>query len=486
MSTSHPSFAPPRNTLPFESEPPGQEVAGEDFLFYLSRGCELLKDNQIEPAKEALELAIGLQPRDLRGQGLLGVVYFRLGMYPRAIELFQQIVVAYPDEISPKVNLSLCFVKTGQAAAARELLEDVVRRKPTHLRAWAYLGLVFQFQQDFEKAQIAYERAGQRVMADRMSSLAQQAEPAVEEVAPERWELRAAAEDAFTELENDTSPFRVAESLEPDETDSRSGKWRATEPGEQHIPEVARAPRRPSTPPPSVRPPPLSSLGGADFYGADLRTPVTLPETSRLPLREWFEARLPSQLGGPATKVDPRTVLVELDEPFAVRADSLVLLSPATVAKSELRLLVRGRGRDEQTPLGGAQSPLLGFSGPGQLMARASQVVELFELEDETVTVRETLLFGMSLGLRYDCERYRLVQGQGVDMVRLTGRGLLALALPVEARAIEVPHGGLVVRGNELVGWTAQVLPESLEPAESPGRARGFWILSGTGTALLA
>src|SRR5881394_2349654 len=67
------------------------DSAQEDFLFHLYRGSELLHDNRVHEAKEELERALHLQPRDAQGNDLLGVVYFRLGMYPRAIAIFEQL-----------------------------------------------------------------------------------------------------------------------------------------------------------------------------------------------------------------------------------------------------------------------------------------------------------------------------------------------------------------------------------------------------------
>ena len=68
---------------PAESRLPNVEAAAdssnEDFLFHLSRGSELLQDNRVHEAKEELERALHLQPRDTQGQDLLAVVYFRLG-----------------------------------------------------------------------------------------------------------------------------------------------------------------------------------------------------------------------------------------------------------------------------------------------------------------------------------------------------------------------------------------------------------------------
>src|SRR5690606_18211003 len=98
---------------------PESASSGEDFLFHLYRGSELLQDNCIGEAKEELERALAMQPQDVEGQGLLGIVYFRLGLYPRAIKIYEEIVSACPTELTPRVNLALCYIKTGQLARAR-------------------------------------------------------------------------------------------------------------------------------------------------------------------------------------------------------------------------------------------------------------------------------------------------------------------------------------------------------------------------------
>jgi len=478
------------DTLPFESEPQSEPIASEDFLYHLSRGSELLMENQVEPAKEALELALSLQPRDVAGQGLLGVVYFRLGLYPRAIDIYQKIVAGCPDEVTPKVNLALCYLKTGQHPAARELLEDVVQREPLHQRAWAYLGLVFQFAHDFAKAHAAFERAAQPAMAERMLRAAEQSSVIEEEsIASERWELRAAAEDAFSELTNKASPFIAAEPV-PFDSEIRAGKWRATEPGEAGIPEPDRVPRRPSTPPPSVRPPPLPPIDGADWASNPARTHAEAHpfehQGAQSCLREWLSERAPISVNSSVSRVDEKTILVDLSEPFAIRADSVSLVTPASVARREMRVLVRARGLLTEEPLGGPQVPIIGFVGPGRLLARTTLAsLELFELDEESITVRTSALLGLSLSLSYESERLRFPRGVELDVVRISGRGTIALALGMLARAIPVDLGGLVVRISDIVGWTARVLPEPVDPAESPGHSRGFLALFGEGTAIL-
>jgi len=143
----------------------------EDFLFHLYRGSELLQENHVHEAKEELEAALRLQPLDVKGQDLLAVVYFRLGLYPRAIRIFEELVQAYPNERTPRTNLALCYLKTGQPMNALGLLEQTVATHPTCQRAWAYLGLVYERLGEFARARDSFRHAGQEGMAKRMEDL---------------------------------------------------------------------------------------------------------------------------------------------------------------------------------------------------------------------------------------------------------------------------------------------------------------------------
>src|SRR5438094_9642090 len=101
--------APPAST----QDSTRSDVAQEDFLFHLYRGSELLQDNRVHEAKEELEHALMLQPSDSKGQDLLAAVYFRLGVFPRAITIYENLSRAFPRDLSLKINLALCFLKTG-------------------------------------------------------------------------------------------------------------------------------------------------------------------------------------------------------------------------------------------------------------------------------------------------------------------------------------------------------------------------------------
>jgi hypothetical protein len=212
-------------------------------------------------------------------------------------------------------------------------------------------------------------------------------------------------------------------------------------------------------------------------------------ETDKPELRDWLNEHVPSTYSTMASLIDERSLLVDLDEPFAVRATAVVFVTPPEVARREMRLVVRARSRElesEAPPLGGGRSPIVGYRGPGRLLARCEhERLELFELVDETVTVRQSALFGLTLGLRYETERRQFSGDESLELVRISGKGLVSLALSEKARVVEVTSSGLVVRRSAVIGWTARVLPQVIDPAESPGRTRGYLFLSGDGTVFL-
>jgi len=142
-----PPAAPPGNIPDPAMADGSRDAANEDFLFHLYRGSELLQDNRVLEAKSELEHALTLQPRDPKGQDLLAVVYFRIGLYPHAIQIYEELRRQNPGDHSLHLNLALCYLKTGQAQAAREQLEAVVHNNPGHKRAWGYLGLAFELRE---------------------------------------------------------------------------------------------------------------------------------------------------------------------------------------------------------------------------------------------------------------------------------------------------------------------------------------------------
>jgi len=217
-----------------ESDGPN-EAANEDFLFHLYRGSELLQDNRAHEAKEELERALHLQPHDAKGQDLLAVVYFRLGLYPRAISIYEQLRRTSPRDPALLLNLALCYLKTGQAGLARRDLEQLLTLNPTHSRAWGYLGLACERLGALADAQRAFDRGGHSQMARRMAERrASQSPPAIlpAESSPSR-EVRDVVAAAFEELDAGELSFALAEPASDTDARNRSGdSWRPVELGQ--------------------------------------------------------------------------------------------------------------------------------------------------------------------------------------------------------------------------------------------------------------
>ena len=115
-----------------------RDVAQEDFLFHLYRGSELLQENRVLEAKEELEFALTMQPSDPKGQDLLGAVYFRLGLYPRAIQIYEIARARLPER---RVDQGQPRALLPEDRAARAGAPRAPGRDAHQPRAQASLGL---------------------------------------------------------------------------------------------------------------------------------------------------------------------------------------------------------------------------------------------------------------------------------------------------------------------------------------------------------
>lgn len=482
-----PEAAPPESEHPLSSA----RFAGEDFLYHLYRGSELLQDNCVEEAKEELERAIRMQPLDVEGQGLLGVVYFRLGLYPRAIEIYREITRACPDEITPKLNLSLCYLKTGQPSEAKDLLEDVLRRSPDHRRACGYLGLSFERMGDYARAQAAFERAGQPHLARRMQQLLDELTQIPSEPQPPREEIRRAAAEAVAELESGPEAEPFARELEdPSAFSLRVGRWRAHEPGQEAVPSalpagLATAPRPGPTKPvpdieralsllasqPSATPPQPRPLAS----GNALTTAALLANRS---------LQLPAE---GATRNADGLVFAHVRESFAVRGDRLRASTHEAEAFSASTLRRRARGKESEENFGTGAS-WLKLSGHGLLVLEPGRDRELvlLRLGTEFIYLRESRLVAFDGALRYENGRLPASDPGPVPMVQLSGEGYVVFEANSAFAALPVTAGRqATVRAASVVGWTGRLLGQALPSDRAAQYGSGFVDFNGEGAVLV-
>jgi uncharacterized protein (AIM24 family) len=177
-------------------------AATEEFLLHLHRSTELLRANKHDDARRTLEDAFEAQSDDPTGRATLALVYFKLGLYPRALASYRRLVDEHPGDPVLALNLALVLFKTGQTAEARDVLSRVVALAPEYRKAYGYLGLAHQRLGDYRRAYEAFKRGGVEHMAERMSrfvdSEEEPAAPAPAEAEPDACQRPSAPPAFFT------------------------------------------------------------------------------------------------------------------------------------------------------------------------------------------------------------------------------------------------------------------------------------------------
>lgn len=157
----------------------GRDPAVEEaFLGALYKGGELLASGKIVEAREHLEKAHGLEPKNEKAQNLLGLTYFKLGLFDRASEVYEKLVNENPADATLRVNLGLVYLKTNNLERCIKEFETATDLEPTHKKAHNYLGLALAQQGTYVKAKEHFELAGSDQMAEKMGrAIAAQSTP---------------------------------------------------------------------------------------------------------------------------------------------------------------------------------------------------------------------------------------------------------------------------------------------------------------------
>ncbi len=148
---------------------PDPSSSDAEHLQHLYRGGELLAAGKVIEAKDFLERAHKLQPKNEKGQNLLGLTYFKLGLFDRAAEIYEMLVRENPVDPTLRVNLGLVYLKTGALQRAVREFEVAVDMAPDHKKAHNYLGLALAQQGEYGRAREHFLLAGSEAMAEKMS-----------------------------------------------------------------------------------------------------------------------------------------------------------------------------------------------------------------------------------------------------------------------------------------------------------------------------
>lgn len=145
------------------------QATEEEFVASLYKGGELLAANKVVEAREHLEKANRINPKNEKAQNLLGLAYFKLGLFDQASAVYEALVRENPADPTLRVNLGLVYLKTNNLTRSVHEFETATDLEPTHKKAHNYLGLALAQAGDYQRARDHFVAAGSDAMAEKMA-----------------------------------------------------------------------------------------------------------------------------------------------------------------------------------------------------------------------------------------------------------------------------------------------------------------------------
>jgi hypothetical protein len=418
---------------------PGDEI-DDDFLYHLYQGGDLLRANRVVEAKDHLEKAFMIKPANPRGQNLLGLVYFKLGLFHRAIEIYRDLVQRFPQDPTLWVNLAMVHVKTDQLDEAERELMQAVSLSPEHTSANRYLGLVLARKGETEAAKEHFVKAGvknveQLIVSQAGEELPEQRQEEIRQA--QRQALAEVADQGFRELEASEIPFRSAG------------------PGSKQT----------SAPPP----------GSTEDVG-------------RVVEEQWQTQEAGREAGSPP---DAAAGFALVDGKLEIRCRGLVHCRVGMLSwvEGDLRfrhIAKRFGGQETRHLFDRAERAIVAVEGDGLLRLEPAegQIMSLFDNAGESGYFLEELV--VAFGDTPSWENGRLPSAGGGDLpiFHLFSKARLVLGCsgPIVRRPVQGGHK-IRLKADRLVGWLGNLVPRLYE-AEPP-LVDELWIeLSGDGEIL--
>ncbi|HEX8819219.1 MAG TPA: tetratricopeptide repeat protein [Archangium sp.] len=459
----------------------------EEFLKHLYRGGELLAQGKVMEARALLERAHQLQPKNEKGRNLLGLAYFKLGLFDQAAEIYEALVRDNPVDATLRVNLGLVYLKTSALQRAMREFETATDLQPDHKRAHNYLGLALAQAGEYGRARQHFLEAGSDVMAEKMAKaiagerFAQPTRPAtMPATAPAARPASSGEAQWGTQFGLDESPSDTPSTVAPGDEEMRLAEDEGPGSLSEDAPDGAREGQ--GTP----------EAAREDTESLEDATPelpakaVTFRPGSEVPL---LAELVPAVALSGASQVNPFRVgngsfsaLVEGE--LLTRLEGLVAFSGPLQFQPESK---RIRGRAAEQPFGEGTRRLVRASGQGMLFIEAAEARSFLavDLGDEGAYVLEECLFAFEEAVAFENGKVPSELAPDLELVHLRGQGRVVLSLPGSLRSVAVAEAAPVtVPLSHLVGWQGKLTPQVVS---LPGEDSGFAVeLSGEGFALIA
>ncbi|AKJ02715.1 tetratricopeptide repeat protein [Archangium gephyra] len=482
----------------------------EEFLKQLYQGGELLAQGRVPEARQLLERAHQLQPRNEKGRNLLGLAYFKLGLFDRAAEIYEALVRDNPVDATLRVNLGLVYLKTNALQRAMREFEAATDLQPDHQKAHNYLGLALAQAGEYGRAREHFVKAGSEVMAEKMAKaiagekfarpsrsmpvLPREPTPAPRPMAPVegQWGTQ------FGLDETPPAP-RPAQEEEPEELRFAEDEGPGALSGSPADAAGAEEERTPADNVEAEMGAALAETSQAETPGEPL--PQSLDEAvPELPSRvaafrpgadvPLLAELVPALALAGASQAQPFRVgngsfAARVEGELLTRLEGLVAYTGQIHFQPEVK---RFRGRPTDEPFGDGAGRFVRASGQGVLFLEpaASRSFLAVDLGDVGAYVREECVFAFEEAVAFDNGKVPSEVAPDLELVHLRGQGRVVLSLGGTLRSVPVAEETPVtVPLSHLVGWQGKVTPRVVPLPGEEAAPRVAVELSGEGFALI-
>jgi tetratricopeptide (TPR) repeat protein len=114
-----------------------------DSAWFQQQGDRLFQERQLEPAAEAYQQAIKLQPTNAKAYAGLGFAYGAMGRYPQAVEAFKQAIRLQPNAPFAYGGLGTSYHMLQRYQESKDAYQQAIRLKPDFAEAHYGLGRTY-------------------------------------------------------------------------------------------------------------------------------------------------------------------------------------------------------------------------------------------------------------------------------------------------------------------------------------------------------
>jgi uncharacterized protein (AIM24 family)/Tfp pilus assembly protein PilF len=410
------------------------------FLIHYNKGRELFEARRFEEAERQLEEAYLLRPRDARVLNLLGLVYYRGEKLGKAEEVYRKLIAESPEAHTLHYNLGLVCFKLGRLEDAETAFQKALELTQGNPKVHFYLGSIYERLQRYKDAIYQYRQAGAHMLVQRLQGKIDEKAHA-DATTPARGLPALSARPApGPDTDPGTKPPRGKPGV------AGSGPL----PGAKTVEPVSPTLMAGDSPLPGLH-------ETRRFQGYDDTLPPGMRAISAAAARA---AAAPAE---PRTDASPREVFRGLEKGLMeIEFSGKVYIKQGTIYSYSGNLTF---GVKDKRP--GARPSLVIVIGAGRLiLTDQERDITFMQVADEPVYVEPMHLLACEQALE---PRYMRLgdEAEGLEMVALEGRGMVALSVASKPLPLTVSPGVPVsVPAPSVIMWTGALVPHVVDDPE--------------------